>query len=338
MLGVLALIFVLLPFLFGTVDAGYRLPEPSGEKLRLFVGTSRVIEFDRPVVRVSIGDPEVADVLVASSRQVLINAKAQGTTSLAVWDEAQQATLFDLLISSDIINAQVLLQVRFAEAQRQALRETGLDLFILDESPTVIAPNELDQISASSLIGEGTTTAVLSVLPRTGNITAVIQALEEEGKLSILAEPNLVALSGQDAYFLAGGEFPVPIVTQNTVNIEYKEFGIRLNFRPTVVDTGRINLRVAPITFNGFRIPATRARRAETTIEMQSGESLILAGLLSNTLGETIRKIPLIGDIPVLGLLFRSERYQANESELVVVVTPSIARSYSSMRTPPPRG
>jgi len=332
----------------GTVDAGYRLPAPAGEKIRIFVGTSRVIEFDRPVVRVSIGDPEVADVLVASSRQVLISAKAQGTTSLAVWDEAQQATLFDLLISSDIINAQVLLQVRFAEANRQALRETGLDLFIVDKSPTVIARNELDQIAVSSLIGEGTTTALFNIFPRTGEIAAVIQALEEEGKLSTLAEPNLVALSGQEASFLAGGEFPVPIVTQNTVNIEYKEFGIKLNFKPTVVDTGRINLRVAPevssldfdnaVTFGGFRIPATRTRRAETTVEMQSGESLILAGLLSGSLGEVVRKIPLFGDIPILGRLFKSERFQADETELVVVVTPSIARSYSPVRTPPPRG
>ncbi len=339
---------MIVPLIVGRVDAGYRLPKPTGEKIRLFVGTSRVIEFDRPVVRVSIADPEVADVLVPSSRQVLINAKSQGTTSLAVWDESEQAILFDLLVSSDIINAQVLLQVRFAEANRNALRETGLDLTAIDDAPTVIAPKELKKIEVQSLIGEGTNTAVIHLLPRTGEVSAVIKALEEEGKLSTLAEPNLVALSGQEAKFLAGGEFPVPIVTQNTVNIEYKEFGIKLDFKPTVVDTGRINLRVAPevstldfdnaVTFNGFRIPATRARRAETTVEMQSGESLILAGLLSGTLGETIRKIPLFGDIPILGQLFRSERFQANETELVVVITPSIARSYSAVRTPPPRG
>jgi pilus assembly protein CpaC len=330
------------------VDAGYRLPPATGEKIRLFIGTSRVIEFDRPVVRVSIGNPEVADVLVASSRQVLISAKAQGTTSLAIWDETQQAILFDLLVRSDIINAQVLLQVRFAEANRQALRESGVDLFLTDDAPTVFGRNEFDRLEASTLIGDGTNTAVLNVFPRSGQIAAVIQALEEEGKISTLAEPNLVALSGQDASFLAGGEFPVPIVTQNTVNIEYKEFGIKLNFKPTVVDTGRINLRVAPevssldfdnaVTFGGFRIPATRARKAETTVEMQSGESLILAGLLSGSLGETVRKIPLFGDIPILGRLFKSERFQANETELVVVVTPSIARSYSAVRTPPPRG
>jgi pilus assembly protein CpaC len=361
-LGAASLLFILLPILPGQVDAGYRLPPPSGEKIRIFVGTSRVIDFDRPVVRVSIGNPEVADVLVPSSRQVLINAKAQGTTSLAVWDESEQAILFDVLVSSDIINAQVVLQVRFAEANRDALRETGVDLFLRDSSPTVIAPNELEAINATSLIGDtaekqferlpgqlaGATTGIIRVTPRTGDVAAVIKALEEEGKVSTLAEPNLVALSGQRASFLAGGEFPVPIVTQNTVNIEYKEFGIRLSFLPTVVDTGRINLRVEPevstldfdnaVTFAGFRIPATRARRAETTVEMQSGESLILAGLLSGTLGETVRKIPVMGDIPILGALFKSERYQANETELVVVITPSIARSYSPIRTPPPRG
>ena len=357
-----ALLFLFLPILASEVDAGYRLPPPSGEKLRIFVGTSRVIDFDRPVVRVSIGNPEVADVLVPSSRQVLINAKSQGTTSLAIWDESEQAILFDVLVSSDIINAQVMLQVRFAEANRQALRETGVDLFISDTSPTVIAPNDLEAINARSLIGDtvekqferlpgelaGASTAILRVTPKSGDVAAIIKALEEEGKVSTLAEPNLVALSGQRASFLAGGEFPVPIVTQNTVNIDYKEFGIRLSFLPTVVDTGRINLQVEPevstldfdnaVTFAGFRIPATRARRAETTVEMQSGESLILAGLLSGTLGETVRKIPIMGDIPILGALFKSERYQANETELVVVITPSIARSYSPIRTPPPRG
>jgi pilus assembly protein CpaC len=354
-------IFILLPFLARSVDAGYRLPPPTTEKLRLFVGTSRVIDFDRPVVRVSIGNPDVADVLVPSSRQVLINAKSSGTTSLAIWDESEQAILFDLLVSSDITNAQVLLQVRFAEANRQALRETGVDLFLSDQSPTVIAPNELEAMAGRTLIGEtgerffsqlpdrlSAAQAVLRITPRTGDVAAVIKALEEEGKLSTLAEPNLVALSGQRASFLAGGEFPVPIVTQNTVNIEYKEFGVKLDFLPTVVDTGRINLRVEPevstldfdnaVTFAGFRIPATRARRAATTVEMQSGEALVLAGLLSNTLGETVRKIPVMGDIPILGVLFRSERYQANETELVVVITPTIARTYSPYRTPPPRG
>jgi pilus assembly protein CpaC len=356
------LIFIILPLVASAVNAQYRLPAVSGEKIRIFVGTSRVIEFDSRVTRVSIGNPEIADVLVVgTSRQVLINAKSQGTTSLGIWDESDRVMLFDVLVSSDIINAQVVLQVRFAEAQRRALRETGVDLFLRDDAPTVIAPNELDQITGVSLIGEtaskrfdalpdelaGSVTGILRVKPKSGDVAAIIRALEEEGKLSTLAEPNLVALSGQEASFLAGGEFPVPIVTQNTVNIEYKEFGIKLNFLPTVVDTGRINLKVMPevssldfdnaVTFAGFRIPATRARRAETTVEMQSGESLILAGLLSGTLGENVRKIPLFGDIPILGQLFRSERYQADETELVIVITPSIARSYSPVRTPPPR-
>jgi pilus assembly protein CpaC len=361
LLPYLIVIFILLPFFAGTVDAGYRLPAASGEKIRLFVGTSRVIEFDSRVTRVSIGNPEIADVLVVgTSRQVLINAKSQGTTSLGIWDESDKVILFDVLVSTDIINAQVILQVRFAEAQRKALRESGIDLFLVDESPTVFADNDLESIRAASLVGgtgekffdeiprelEGSTTGILHVTPKSGDVAAIIRALEEEGKVTTLAEPNLVALSGQEASFLAGGEFPVPIVTQNTVYIEYKEFGIALDFLPTVVDTGRINLKVNPevstidfdnaVIISGFRIPATRTRRAETTVEMQSGESLILAGLLSGSLGESIRKVPLLGDIPILGKLFSSERYQADETELVIVITPSIARSYSAVRTPPP--
>lgn len=352
------LLFLILPCLTGPVDAGYRVLSGQAEKITLLVGRSRVVELDLPITQVSITDPDVADVLVASSRQVLINGKSQGATTLVVWDQAEQSTFFDLVVRSDIINSQVLLEVRFAEANRNALREMGIDFLLSDNAPTIFK-GDVEHVEARGLVGEtgdkllsglaenlsGSTSAILSATVNGDEITAVIRALEEQGSLTTLAEPNLVAISGETAHFLAGGEFPVPIVTQNTVNIEYKEFGIQLNFTPTVVDSGIVNLKVAPevssvdfqnaVTFSGFRIPALRTRRAETTVELQGGDSLVLAGLLSGELGQTIRKIPLLGDVPILGQLFRSERFTSEETELVIVITPSIARSYSAVQTPP---
>jgi Flp pilus assembly secretin CpaC len=354
------LLFLVLPYLPGESDAGFRVLRGEAEKITLLVGRSRVVELDLPISQVSITDPSVADVLVASSRQVLINGKSQGATTLVVWDQAEQSTFFDLVVRTDIINSQVVLQVRFAEINRQALRELGVDWLIAD-NPQTVFKGDWEQVGARGMMGETgdkllggiaedlttSTTAILSATINGDQFTAVIKALEEEGLVTTLAQPNLVAISGEEANFLAGGEYPVPIVTQNTINVDYKEFGVRLNFKPTVVDSGIVNLVVEPevstvdfdnaVVLQGFRIPALRTRRAKTTVELASGDSLVLAGLLQGELGEVIRKVPLFGDVPILGWLFRSERYQAEETELVIVITPTIARSYSAVQTPPAR-
>ncbi|MHA7066666.1 type II and III secretion system protein family protein [Azospirillum argentinense] len=165
------------------------------------------------------------------------------------------------------------------------------------------------------------------------NLTAVIDALDAEGMVTILAEPNLTAASGQTASFLAGGEFPIPVAEENNrVSVVFKQFGIGLNFTPTVLSPERISLTVRPevselseagaVTIGSIQIPGLSVRRVETTVELGSGESFAIAGLLQNNIRDAVTKFPLLGDLPVLGPLFSSTRFRKNESELVVIVTP----------------
>ena len=178
----------------------------------------------------------------------------------------------------------------------------------------------------------------------TPDVNAIIDALAQDNLARILAEPNLTAMSGQPASFLAGGEFPIPVGQQNNqVTIEFKQYGIKLTFVPTVLASGRINLHVSPevseLTPKGavqltagnssLQIPALTVRRAETTVEVGSGQSFAIAGLLQDSVSQTSDAVPLLGELPVIGPLFRSTSFQRQETELVVVVTPYIARPVS---------
>lgn len=173
------------------------------------------------------------------------------------------------------------------------------------------------------------------------DIASAIDLLEQDGVVSVLAEPNLTALSGETASFLAGGEFPIPTLDGNgAVNVEFKEFGVGLAFTPTVLDGNRISMRVRPevselsddgaVRLSNFVIPALTTRRAETTIELGSGQSFMIAGLLRNRTNTSTDKTPLLGDLPILGALFKSDRYQRNETELVIVITPYLVKPVSA--------
>ncbi|HMO86275.1 MAG TPA: type II and III secretion system protein family protein, partial [Lacipirellulaceae bacterium] len=181
---------------------------------------------------------------------------------------------------------------------------------------------------------------------RQGNrfdVNGLIDALANENLITVLAEPNLTAMSGETANFLAGGEFPIPVAQSGNnsgITIEFKKFGVGLAFTPTVLDDGRINLRVRPevsqlssvgqIVSNGISIPALTTRRAETTVELGSGQSFAIAGLLQNNSTQDVNKVPFLGDVPILGALFKSDRYRRNETELVIVVTPYLVKPVSS--------
>lgn len=172
------------------------------------------------------------------------------------------------------------------------------------------------------------------------DVNTIIDALEEEGYLTVLAEPNLTALSGETASFLAGGEFPIPIAqggsSSNAITVQFKQFGVGLTFVPTVLSEDKINLKVAPevsqlssagsVTFNDISIPALTTRKVNTTIELGSGQSFALAGLLQSNISQEVSKYPILGDIPILGTLFRSDSFKREETELVVIVTPYIVR------------
>ncbi|WP_213268647.1 type II and III secretion system protein family protein [Hyphomonas sp.] len=228
---------------------------------------------------------------------------------------------------------QVLLEVRFLEASRNAVREIGFghnvdanDVVIGTESGTVSGLLEKTVALFTNVGGE--------------NIDIRLRALEEKGIIRTLAEPNLVSLSGDTASFLAGGEFPIPVSSRdNEVTVEFKKFGVSLDFTPTVLGDGLVNLRVRPEVSaldrgNGIRasnidIPGISVRRADTTVELHDGQAFAIAGLLQNNYTNDVRQTPWIGNVPVLGSLFSSKRYQRNETELIIIVTPRLVQPFS---------
>jgi pilus assembly protein CpaC len=192
----------------------------------------------------------------------------------------------------------------------------------------------------------------LNLLVLGGNMASMIRALQTQGVLRELAEPNLIAMDGQQASFLAGGEFPVPIVQggsdKSSISIVFKEYGVRLNFKPTIIDEDHIRLELEPevstidfangVKFDGFLIPALKTRRAKTGVELRDGQSFALAGLLDNSESRTLSKVPVLGDIPVLGSLFRSKSFQKNETELIFIVTAQLVKPVNRDDLPQMRG
>ena len=236
---------------------------------------------------------------------------------------------------------QVLLQVRFAEVNRRAVQELGVNWFMGPNGQNDYAARIATQ-QFSAPVFDGTTTTFsdflnLFVMNTKYNIGAVIRALQTKGYFQSLAEPNLIAYNGQQASFLAGGEFPVPVVQglTNAVTIEWKEFGVRLTFTPTIAGD-MIRLKVKPevssldfnngITLQGFRIPSLITRRAETDVELRDGQSFAIAGLLQNITQEDGSKIPILGSIPIIGNLFKSKADRKEQTELMVLVTPLLVR------------
>jgi pilus assembly protein CpaC len=249
-----------------------------------------------------------------------------------------------------VASNQVLLRVRFAEVSRSALQELGASFIVNGLNSQWFGRTTTQQFAAPSFDqsapGGLTFSDFLNVFLFNSkhDIGAVIRALSSKGMFESLAEPNLIAANGKEASFLAGGEYPYPVVqpngTNNAITIMFKEFGIRLAFTPTVLGNDLIALKVAPevssldfsnaIILDGFRIPALSTRRTATEVELQDGQTFAIAGLLNNTVNNTMQKIPGIGDVPVLGYLFKSRAYQKNQTELVVMITPQILRRGST--------
>ena len=258
---------------------------------------------------------------------------------------------------------QVMLKVRFAEVSRNALQELGVNLFTgatgykdwiaRTTTQQFTAPDFTDLTRTADLndnltgaSGKFTLSDFLNIFVFSNkyNMGSVIRALEQKGLFQSLAEPNLIAINGKEASFLAGGEYPYPVAQagqgSTTITIQFKEFGVRLAFTPTVLGGDLINLKVKPevssldfangVSISGFRVPALSTRRTETEVELQDGQTFAIAGLMNNTVSQTMSKIPGIGDIPILGYLFKSRAYQKQQTELVVMITPVIVRKGSS--------
>jgi pilus assembly protein CpaC len=250
---------------------------------------------------------------------------------------------------------QVMLRVRFAEVSRSALTELGVNFFTGPNGyKNVLGRVTTQQFPAPTFDSNGDQGKLVFsdylnffLWDFKNDLGAVIKALQIKGLFQSLAEPNLVSESGKEASFLAGGEIPVPIAQPSnggtTVTIMYKEFGIRLNFTP-IINGDRVHLKVRPevstldfangVTLQGFRIPALQTRRTETELELQNGQTFAIAGLINNTMNKSLQKIPGIGDIPILGYLFRSQAAQKDQTELVVMITPEILPRMSPGVTP----
>ena len=257
---------------------------------------------------------------------------------------------------------QVNLRVRFAEVSRSLVRTLGMNLSTFDTTggfkfalgqgrnflpnwtlgaPALASGTEAGSASTNVIVPSSTGTTLGGITRLLGlDIASALDAGETMGLVTTLSEPNLTALSGETAEFLAGGEFPIPLSQGlGTTTIEYKKFGVSLAYTPTVLSNGRISIRVRPevselssqgaVTVGGFSIPGLTVRRAETTVELGSGQSFMIAGLMSNNAQNTIDKMPGAGDVPILGSLFRSTEFRKGQTELVIIVTPYLVRPVS---------
>lgn len=256
---------------------------------------------------------------------------------------------------------QIMLQVRVAEVDRTTARELGFG--VLTEQGDIrgsLSPGNaftpfFGNLRDSNIGDVGPnfsfSDAVNLFVAKPGafpRFAGFIRALADKGALRILAEPNLVVANGGEGKFLAGGEFPVVYSTAgaagNAVSVVYKEFGVRLNFKPKIAPNGEITLKLSQevseldftnaVVLTGFRIPALRSRKAESEVQLADGQTFALAGLIDSKISKQVTKLPLLGDIPILGTLFRSTRYQNNETELMVLVTPKIVRPMEKGQTP----
>lgn len=354
-------LFVALP------EAG-QAASTSGTRHTLTVppGQQQLVRTPRTIKRVAIGDPDTAGVNVTGSREVMVTGKKSGQTSLIVWLNGQSNPMrFDVNVGDtdqpalmqhgarQQLKTQVQTDIQIAEVSRNALRQIGFN-FVSNASGKsavgVTSPGSSSGLSglASGAAKIGSSTGFqaigdafnLILTDSKGSTGGILSILERRGLSHILAQPSLVAMSGQTANFLAGGEFPVPVVQDagagngSAITIQYKQFGIQLSLTPTVLSNNRIELKVAPsvseldytngVTINGTTVPALAKRSTDTTVELGDGQSFILSGLVDQNMTTDVGKVPWLGDIPVLGAFFRSTSYKRKNRELIMVVTPHL--------------
>lgn len=405
--------------------AGAALPAPAfaqaksgpvhGGTVEVPVNKSQIVSTDQQIIRVMIGNSDIADVVPVSERSVYVLGKKMGTTSLTLYGYGGRVlSVVDIAVGPDVqgfrdqldrlvpgsgieanisgdsivlsgltnnpgtinnavqlaktyagekvvnmvalgASQQVMLEVRFSEVKRDVGHDIGVSGFYNGGGDfgalgngTSIVPNAdtgASELKVGSVLDTfGVLGATFSVLG--ADFETYLNALEEKGYAKRLAEPTLVALSGEKASFLAGGEFPIPVVQNGSVGggtggngaitVEFKPFGVSLGFTPTVLSDRTINLKVEPevssidrqasIQLNGVIIPGLQTRRASTTLELRDGESFAIAGLLQQDFASTVKQVPLLGNIPIIGALFRSTEFRKGETELLIIVTPRLVK------------
>ena len=379
--------------------------------LTVTVSKSLVLDSPSNIERVSVANGDMAEAVVINPREVMVNGKAPGDTSLIIWQQGGARTSYDLMVrpstaaleavrqeirdqlpgqqitvdfqnntvflkgtAKDMLTAdraasiagvlgrvvnllnvvvpptspQILLKVRFADLDRSATLQLGANIASLGATRT-IGTVSTGQFSPPQVTATGSAAATLSVTNALNvfmfrpdlNLAATIEALSAKNLLQILAEPNVLTMDGTPASFLAGGEFPYPTLQGGggglgAVTIQFREFGVRINFTPRITPRGTIRLDVTPevssldfangLIFQGFTIPGLNTRRIHTEIELEEGQSFAIAGLLDQRTTDALSKIPGLGDIPLLGKLFQSRNLNKSRSELLVLVTPEVVR------------
>ena len=293
-----------------------------------------------------------------SDEAIILSGQTSSTATMLRVAEIAQASspeseIINMLeVPGGSVSQQVMLQVRFAEINRSALFEAGFSFFTTDRFVSRTTTQQFSSPNFDGGQGGDGLGLVFSdflnifLFDQQEGIGGILRALKEQGAFRSLAEPNLVAYNGQEASFLAGGEFPVPIVQGVTgaVSVEFKEFGVRLTFTPTIAGDV-IRLKVAPevsaldfnngITLGGFRIPALITRRAETDVELRDGQSFAIAGLLNNISQHDTASVPILSAIPIIGALFKSRAERAEETELMVLITPRLVKPLEPDEVPP---
>ena len=386
-------------------------PVERGQPLKLVAGKSTLLALPQDIVRVSVGNPDVADVVLTHPREVYLLGKKNGQTNLMLWSKGNTTRLHDISVSTDtdtlkakltewvpgidqlkveslgehllvsglaqdavkvqravhmaeafggekkVINLlrvgsaqQVMLEVKVAEVSRNLLDELGVDLTMT----RVAGSNTLQLLTKLVTVGVGTGTSQspggsIRVTRGSSDRQGVLTARADKDLVKILAEPTITAIHGQEGSFLAGGRIYIPVPQTSsagatTITLEEKEFGVGLRFLPTVLEDGLINLRVTPevseLSQEGTLIrgannvtsllPAITTRRASTTVQLRDGESFVIGGLIKSNVTEAIKAFPVLGELPIIGALFRSTSFQTQKSELLFVVTPHLARPMAS--------
>lgn len=311
------------------------------------VGRSVPITMPVAITRVSIANPEVADLVVISDRELVANSLKTGETDAIVWLQDGTRTHYRISVHSPADRLQIAIGVKFAEVRRDVLRQIGVSAVYRDAG-TRVGSGFLNSDSPidkeTGVVTIPSSSNFLTILSDLGTdkVLAFLQAEESRGNARLLAEPNILAGNKDTASFLAGGELPIPVVqgsgggasSGQQVTVQFREFGIRLRFMAEILNDSLLKLSLTPevssldytnaIILQGFRIPAFRTRRVATTIDVRKNQSLIISGLLSGEEERVKVGIPLLKDIPILGQLFSSTRFQKSETELLVVVTPVI--------------
>ncbi|WP_339486734.1 type II and III secretion system protein family protein [Pseudomonas sp. EL_65y_Pfl2_R95] len=321
------------------------------------------IRYPTAIKRLAIGDPEIADVRLTANDSFLLTGKKSGATSLMVWTSCSAEPRSSMVYVEGLATAalarpvqpdslgmpvsQVQTDIRFVEVSRSKMKQASTSIFGTGSNNFLFgAPGTVGGVTVSPGLVGGISPAIPLVNSGfnivfgggSSKVLGLLNALENSGFAYTLAKPSLVALSGQSASFLAGGEFPVPVPSagSDNISIEYKEFGVRLTLTPTVVGNNRINLKVAPevselnfqngIEIAGTTVPALNVRRTDTSISLADGESFVISGLISSSNRAQLDKFPGLGDIPVLGALFRSTNISREDSELLMIVTPHLVQ------------